>query len=74
MVAMYFGLLINALLFGLGVLWCGAIFKRLPSDLSEFKRGDATGKSVILFYWGITVVVLLFLVSFLWRLIYAFVG
>ncbi len=53
--------------FVFGIVWCGAIFKRLRSDVREFReaQGGAT-RAVLGAYWALTALILLWVIPFGW--------
>ena len=66
------GLLFNAVLFVLGIVWCRHVVVRLPDDLAEFRDPSTNGtdRRVIAFFWLITAFVVWALLDFAW----AFLG
>jgi hypothetical protein len=47
----------------LGVLWCGAILRRLPQDLVDLRRAEHWGdRVVIVVLWAITAAVVIGLI------------
>ena len=62
-----YGALGAALLLLFGVAWCREIWKRLPSDLEDFRTTkDAGHKGVILFYWASAIVILPVIIGVVW--------
>jgi hypothetical protein len=60
-----FGIILNAILFALGVVWCKEIFGRFRSELARFRiTKDSAEKGVIVFFWVLTAVILLLMVNF----------
>ncbi len=60
-----FGLVLNAVLVVIGVLWCREMLGRWRKDAADYKAAtDASTRQVILVLWGITAVVVLLLVNF----------
>ena len=53
--------------FVFGIVWCAAIFKRLRSDVRDFReaQGGAT-RAVLVSYWAFTALVLFWVISFGW--------
>ena len=65
-----YGIVIYAILLVGGLWWCKEIIGRLPQDIEEFRTSDNTAeKGVIVFYWALTVVIILLIAFFLWGLI-----
>ena len=65
-----FGLLVNALLVALGIVWCRAMFGRFHEDARRMKVSeDATEKCVIVFYWALTVLILTGIANFAWGIV-----
>lgn len=63
---MYIGArgLIWALLVVLGIFWCYAIIKRLPSDLKELREvEEKPRKAAIIIIWAITAVIAIAIVT-----------
>ncbi|MFT5291931.1 MAG: hypothetical protein ACI8QS_000944 [Planctomycetota bacterium] len=60
-----FGLVIDAVLMVLAILWCREMLGRWRSDLSEFRSTNyANTKQVLVGLWVVTAVILLLLVNF----------
>lgn len=63
------GILIQAILFALGVWWCKEILSRFQDDLAKMREpDDQADRVVIIIYWVITAVVLLLCVRFAWNI------
>ena len=70
-----FGLLFNAILLALGVVWCYHVIKRWRSDLEELREvEDTTRRLVIVGMWAVTVVIAVLVVNFAVGLIMAIVS
>ena len=52
-----FSVLLQALFFVFGLVWCCQILKRLPQDVAEFCAGSGTERTVITMFWGVTAIV-----------------
>ena len=63
----HFGTVIDAVLLVFGVVWCKHVFARLRSDLVEFRSSDTdrTDRCIILFFWLITLAVIIWIGSLL---------
>ncbi|MHC4859025.1 MAG: hypothetical protein ACYTDY_02910 [Planctomycetota bacterium] len=60
-----FGVVLNAILLVLGILWCRFVFGHFRSDVTRLRESrDPAEKHVILFFWSITAVVLVLMVDF----------
>ena len=65
-----FGLVVNAVLLVAGLLWCKEIFGRLRSDVDDLKESDDNiQKGVIVFFWVLTIIIVILIINFLWGLI-----
>jgi hypothetical protein len=63
------GMLIQAILFALGIWWCKEILSRFQDDLAKMREpDDQADRIVIIIYWAITAVVLLVCVRFAWNI------
>lgn len=61
-----FGIVVNALLLVLGILWCHAMFGRWRNDLAEFRASkDSTDRAVIATLWIVTALVVVAICNFL---------
>lgn len=61
-----FGIVINAVLLVMGLVWCKHIVARLPSDIDEIKTStDATERLVIVAFWVTTLCVMFWIVNFI---------
>ena len=57
----------GAFLLLLGILWCREILGRFHSDLEEFRKTqDTVDKAVILFYWALTVPIMIVMAVIIW--------
>ena len=57
----------GAFLLLLGILWCREIFGRFHSDLEELRKTqDTVHKAVILFYWVLTVPIMIVMAAIVW--------
>lgn len=55
----------------LGGLWSREIFLRFPDDLKEYKTSKVrSDKMIILFYWGLTLLIIFFTVIYIVSKIY----
>jgi hypothetical protein len=64
-VLLNFGLIVNAVLVALGILWCREMFGRWRKDLAEYRAAkDASTRQALMLLWGITAVIVLLLVNF----------
>jgi hypothetical protein len=60
-----FGIVINAILLVLGVLWCREMFGRWRRDLDEFRNTkDASTRQVLIALWVVTAVIAVLLINF----------
>ena len=60
-----FGLVINAILVVLGILWCREMFGRWRNDLAEYRGSeDASTRQALIILWGITAVIVVLLLNF----------
>lgn len=60
-----FGVVWNAVLLVLGILWCREIFGRFAADLEEFRHAeDAAERGAIALWWVVTVVIVLLMANF----------
>jgi len=59
------GMLVQAILFVLGIWWCKEIFSRWRDDLAKMRNPeDQADRLVVVIFWCITVLVLLLCVRF----------
>ncbi len=64
-----FGLVFNALLLVAGLWWCKEVFERWRGDLAELKATDDRIKQgVIIFFWLVTLGIIVLIVNFIWPL------
>lgn len=60
-----FGLLLNAILLALGVVWCYQVIKRWRSDVEELRQvEDPIRRAVIIGIWVVTVLIALAVINF----------
>lgn len=60
-----FGIVINAVLMVLGVLWCREMFGRWRRDLDEFRSTkDSSTRQVLIVLWLLTAIIVILLVNF----------
>lgn len=60
-----FGLVWNAVLLVIGILWCREIFGRFATDLEELRQSeDSAEQGAIVLWWGVTVIVVLLMANF----------
>ena len=60
-----FGMLVQAILFVLGIWWCKEILSRWRDDLAKVREpDDQADRVVVIIFWIITVLVLLLCVRF----------
>ena len=61
-----FGIVVDSILFVLGIFWCKFVFARLPSDMtaSAVPETDRADRRVIAFLWIVTAVVIFWMVRF----------
>jgi len=60
-----FGIVINAILLVLGVLWCREMFGRWRRDLDDFRSTkDASTRQVLIALWVVTALIALLLINF----------
>ena len=59
-----FGILVDAVLFVLAIVWCKQIFARFAADVSEVREGPSLDRNVILVFWVITLLVVVWVVTF----------
>ena len=60
-----FGLVVDAVLFSLGVYWCYIVLGRWLSDLEELREvKDGYRRAGVLFIWAVTIVIAIFVVNF----------
>ncbi len=63
-----YGIFGEGVIFILGIVWCWVILGRFRSDLEEFnKTKDFGHKGVIVFYWVLTVPIMIVMAFILWR-------
>lgn len=61
-----FGIVVNAILLVLGILWCREMFGRLPKDLEEYRTAqDPSVRQTLMILWIATGLIVLLLVNFL---------
>ena len=52
----------------LGFLWCKEVLGRFRSDLTDFKETRDSGlKGAIVFYWVLTLLIMIVMAIFLWN-------
>ena len=62
-------MLVQAILFALGVWWCKEILSRFRDDLAKLREpDDQADRIVIILLWIITVVILLVCLRFAWNI------
>jgi len=60
-----FGLVWNAVLLVLGILWCREVFGRFATDLEEFRQSqDSAERGAIALWWVVTVLIVLLMANF----------
>ena len=60
-----FGIVVDAVLVVMGLLWCRAVFARWRSDVDELRSSaDFRDRVVIIFFWAVTGVIVLLLANF----------
>lgn len=60
-----FGILANAVLVVLGILWCREMFGRWRKDLEEYRTAkDASARQATIILWGATALVVVLLINF----------
>lgn len=60
-----FGVVWNAVLLVIGILWCRDVFGRFATDLEEFRQSeDSAERGVIVFWWAVTAVIVLLMGNF----------
>lgn len=60
-----FGVVINAILVVLGLLWCREMFGRWRNDLAEYQGAkDASARQALIVLWVVTAVILVLLFNF----------
>lgn len=60
-----FGVVIDAVLMVLGILWCREMFGRWRKDLAEFRSAkDAATRQALVLVWGITALIVVLLLNF----------
>ena len=70
-----FGVVIDAILFAFGVLWCREMFGRWRNDLAEFRTTkDSSARTVTMILWGATALIVLLLVNFAVGIVRAIFG
>ena len=70
-----FGLLLNAVLLALGVVWCYQVFGRWRTDLADLRDlDDDLQKAVIIGLWLITFVIAALVVNFAFGVIASIIG
>jgi hypothetical protein len=72
MIAMYlsYELVFEAVLLVAGIWWCKEIFDRLKSDVALLKESDDNiRKAVVIFFWLLTIGVIILIVNFVWSII-----
>ena len=70
-----YGLVFKAILLVLGLWWCKDVLGRLRSDIAELKESDDSAhKGVIVFYWILTVGIMILLAIFVWGILSNIIG
>lgn len=65
-----FGVVINAILVVVGIVWCREMFGRWRRDLAEIRAPkDPTDRQVLVFLWALTAVIVVLLVNFAFGLL-----
>ncbi len=65
-----FGIVVNAILLVLGILWCREMFGRWRKDLDEFRSSkEAVDRGVIVFLWVVTALILIAVINFLFAML-----
>ncbi|HLQ37912.1 MAG TPA: hypothetical protein VK348_08930 [Planctomycetota bacterium] len=60
-----FGIVFNAVLLVLGLIWCREMLGRWRRDLDEFRSTkDASARQVLVVLWGATALILILLINF----------
>lgn len=63
-----FGVIINAILIVMGILWCREMFGRWHKDVADYKAAkdakDPSTRQAIIILWIVTALVVLLLVNF----------
>lgn len=66
-------LLAQAILVIFGFMWCREVFGRLRSDIAVLKESRDRGhKGLIIFFWVLTVGIIILMASFVWGMISAY--
>ena len=53
-----------------GFIWCKEVIGRFRSDLTDLKETDDAGhKGVIVFFWLVTVIIMILMAIFAWYLV-----
>lgn len=61
-----FGVLINAVLLVLGLIWCREMFGRWRRDLDEFRSTkDASVRQALIAIWAVTALIVVLMINFL---------
>jgi hypothetical protein len=61
-----FGMVIDAILLAVGLIWCKEMYGRWQKDLAEYEAAkDPSTRQALGFLWAITAVVALMIVNFL---------
>lgn len=64
LIVLILGLLLHAIFFVFGLIWCQQILKRFPQDVAEFREGSATERTVISVFWALTAVIGFYVADF----------
>ncbi len=61
---------VGALLLVAGLWWCKQILGRWRDDVAELKESqDILAKGVIVFFWLLTLAIIVLIVKFTWRIV-----
>jgi heme/copper-type cytochrome/quinol oxidase subunit 2 len=63
-------LLVPGILYILGLWWCFEVIRRFGQDIQEIReQKEFTRKAVIIFIWALTVIIVIFLVRYSFKII-----
>ncbi len=65
---------LGAILLVVGLWWCREIIRRWRDDVAELKRpDDILAKAVIVFFWLVTLAIVVVIVKFVWGVVQSIV-
>jgi len=63
-----FGIITEALVLVVSIVFSKSIVARLPADIAEFRTGDRENRIAIAIWWGIGMVLVVFVARTIWGL------